>query len=246
MRRGVLLIVCLAVLLVLLAPALVFAEGETVNLESRILETFDPEDRTTEWQVRGSKFVSEGFPQTTYAAAWPEALFGANRDGRELEVLGTNFKFDRQGYNYIEFIPVQEGEEGDMVHNPIPVPGKVQQLDLWVWGSDFNYYMEVHLQDWRGVVHTLQLGDLDYVGWKNLRVTIPSYIPQSQQYAPYLDGLKLVKFVVWTKPTERVHNCYLYIDHVKVLTDVFVSRFDGDGLAQPERVDEIWQEGQEE
>ncbi|MFO7849321.1 MAG: flagellar filament outer layer protein FlaA [Spirochaetia bacterium] len=245
MRRGVLLSVCLAVLLVLLAPALVSAD-ETVNLESRVLETFDPDDRTTEWQVRGSKFVTEGFPRKTYAAAWPEALFGSNKEEEELEVLGTHFKFDRQGYNYIEIIPVEEGDEGDMEPNPIPIPGKVKDLDLWVWGSDFDYYMEVHLQDSRGVVHTLDLGNLDYTGWKNLRVSIPGHIPQTGQYAPYLEGLRLVKFVVWTQPTERVHNCYLYIDHVKVLTDLFVDRFDGDGLAQPDRVDEIWQEEQEE
>ncbi len=244
MRRGVLLTVCLAMLLVFLTPTLVIADEQTVNLESRILESFDPETRTTEWLVRGSKFVSEGFPKQTYAETWPEALFGANREDRELEVLGAHFKFDRQGYNYIEFIPVKEDEEGNTVPNPIQIPGRVQQFDLWVWGSDFDYYMEAHLQDWRGVVHTLQLGDLNFVGWRNLRVGIPSYIPQSQRYAPYLEGLKLIKLVVWTKPVERVHNCYIYLDQLKVLTDVFVTRFDGDALAQPDRVNDIWQEGQ--
>lgn len=241
MRRGVLIGVCLAVLLVFLTPALV-AE-ETINLESRTLESFDPETRTTDWIVRGSKFVTEGFPKKTYAESWPEALFGANRDGKDLQVLGAHFKFDRQGYNYIEFIPARENEEGEMVANPIEVPGRAQLFDLWVWGSDFDYYMEAHFKDHRGVVHTLKLGNLDYTGWKNLRVNIPSYIPQEQNYAPYLEGLKLVKLVLWTKPSERVHNCYVYIDHLKVLTDVFVSRFDGDSLAQPEQVDEIWQEG---
>jgi hypothetical protein len=242
MRRGVLLTVSLAVLLVFLTPTLVFAQERTVNLESRILESFDPEERTTDWVVRGSKFVSEGFPRQTYAATWPEALFGANREDRQLEVLGAHFKFDRQGYNYIEFIPVRQNDEGDTVPNPIQIPGRPQQLDLWVWGSDFDYYMEAHVQDWRGVVHTLQLGSLDFTGWKNLRAGIPGYIPHSQRYAPYLEGLRLIKLVVWTKPNERVHNCYLYLDQIKVLTDTFVDRFDGDELARPERVDEIWQE----
>lgn len=246
MRRGVLVSVCLAVLLVFLTPALVVADEQTVNLESRTLETFDPETRTTDWIVRGSKFVTEGFPKKTYVNTWPEALFGANREEKDLQVLGTHFKFDRKGYNYIEFIPAREDQDGNMVTNPIPIPGRVKELDLWAWGSDFDYYMEVHLEDYRGVVHTLKMGNLDYTGWKNLRVNIPTHIPQSQQYAPYLEGLKLVKVVVWTKPVEKVHNCYMYIDHIKVLTDVFVSRFDGDGLAQPDRVDEIWQEGQQE
>ncbi len=242
MRRGVLLTVCLAVLIAFLTPTFVIADEQTLNLESRILESFDPETRTTEWVVRGSKFVTEGFPKQTYAEAWPDALFGANREEKQLEVLGAHFKFDRQGYNYIEFIPVKEDDEGNVVHNPIEIPGRVKQFDLWVWGSDFDYYMEVHIQDWRGVVHTLMLGDLNFTGWKNLSTGIPSYIPQAQQYAPYLAGLQLVKLVIWTKPVERVHNCYVYLDQLKVLTDVFVTRFDGDGLASPEKVEEIWQE----
>jgi len=228
-------------LLLLLSPTLLVADEKTLNLESRILETFDPDTRTTDWFIRGSKFMTEGFPKKAYAKTWPEALFGANREQRELEVLGAHFKFDRQGYNNVELIPVTEGEDGEPVHNPIPLPGRARQIDLWVWGSDFDYYMELHIRDFRGVVHSLFLGNLNYTGWKNLGTDIPSYIPQSQQYAPYLAGLQLEKIVVWTKPTERVHNCYLYIDQIKVLTDVFVSRFDGDELARPERVQEIWE-----
>jgi len=241
MRQGSLHLVCLLMLLLLLTPTLLVADEKTMNLESRILETFDPDTRTTDWLVRGSKFITEGFPKKAYAQTWPDALFGANPENVEREVLGTHFKFDRQGYNNIEFIPVTEDEDGETVHNPIPIPGRVKQIDFWVWGSDFDYYMEIHLRDFRGVVHTLNMGGLNYVGWKNLGRDIPSYIPVSQSYAPYLAGLQLEKIVLWTKPTERVHNCYVYIDQIKVLTDVFISRFDGDKLAQPERVQEIWE-----
>ena len=241
MRQGSLHFVCLLMLLLLLTPTLLVADEKTLNLESRILETFDPDTRTTDWLIRGSKFVTEGFPKKAYAQTWPEALFGANREERDLEVLGAHFKFDRQGYNSVEFIPVTEGDDGELEHNPIPIPGRAQKMDMWVWGSDFDYYMELHIRDFRGVIHTLFLGNLNYTGWKNLGTDIPSYIPQSQQYAPYLAGLQLEKIVVWTKPTERVHNCYVYFDQIKVLTDVFVSRFDGDELARPDRVQEIWE-----
>jgi len=234
-------------LLLLLVPALSVAQrdGQTVNLESRVLESFDPDGRTTDWMVRGSKFVTEGYPKKAYAEAWPEALYGANKEGRELEVLGAQFKFDKQGYNYVEFIPVTENEEGNRVPNPINIPGRAKQFDLWVWGADFDYYLEAHLKDHRGIVHTLKLGSLNFVGWKNLRVDIPGYIPQSSDHVPYLETLRLVKLVVWTKPTESVQNCYIYFDQIKVLTDMFIDRFDGDGLASPERVQEIWSEDAE-
>jgi hypothetical protein len=231
-------------LLLLLVPALSIAQEKTVNLESRVLESFDPNDRTTEWLVRGSKFVTEGFPKKAYAEAWPEALYGANRENRELEVLGAHFRFNKQGYNYIEFIPVTENDQGEMVPNPLPIPGRARQLDLWVWGSDFDYYLEAHLEDHRGMVHTLKLGNLDFVGWRNLRIGIPGYIPQSADHVPYLKGLRLVKLVLWTKPTESVQDCYVYLDQIKVLTDMFIDRFDGDALAQPGKVQDIWGEAE--
>ncbi len=240
MKRGVLLFLCLLVLVLLLAPSLLFADEQTENLVSHVLESFDPETRTTEWLVTGSKFVTEGFPKQTYIEAWPEALYGANREELDLQTLGAYFKFDRKGYNYIEFIPVAENEAGETVNSPIPIPGSVKKLDLWAWGSDFDYYLEVHIMDSRGVVHVLNMGSLNYVGWKNLSTTIPSYIPQTGNQTPYLQGLELVKVVLWTKPQESVSDCYFYLDQLKVLTDVFITRFDGDALTDPERIEELW------
>jgi hypothetical protein len=240
MKRGVLLFLCLLVLVLLLAPSLLFADEQTENLVSHVLESFDPETRTTEWLVTGSKFVTEGFPKQTYIEAWPEALYGANREELDLQTLGAYFKFDRKGYNYIEFIPVTENEAGETVNKPIPIPGFVKKIDLWAWGSDFDYYLEVHIMDPRGVVHVLNMGSLNHVGWKNLSTNIPSYIPQSKNYAPYLQGLELVKVVLWTKPEESVNECYFYLDQIKVLTDVFISRFDGDALTDPDKIEELW------
>ena len=57
---------------------------------------------------------------------------------------------------------------------------------------------------------------------------------------PRLQSLTLVKFRVWTQPTERVDNFYIYFKQLKVLTDVFESYYDGDELADPQRVQELW------
>ncbi len=241
MKRGVLLILCFLALTVLLAPSLLFADEQTENLESRVLESFDPETRTTEWLVKGSKFIAEGYPKQTYVKAWPEALYGANREGADLQALGALFAFTRKGYNNIEFIPVTENEEGKQVVNPIPIPGRAKRIDLWAWGADFDYYLEVHIMDPRGVVHVLNLGSLNFTGWKNLSTGIPTYIPQDRNYAPYLQGLELIKVVLWTKPIESVSECYFYLDQIKILTDVFVTRFDGDKLTDPEFVNEMWE-----
>jgi len=45
---------------------------------------------------------------------------------------------------------------------------------------------------------------------------------------------------MWTKPSENVAGFNIYLDQLKILTDTFVTRFDGDDLADPMKVQEIW------
>ena len=89
-------------------------------------------------------------------------------------------------------------------------------------------------------MHVLHLGDISHQGWKNLRVRVPTSIAQSKRVLPRLAGLQFVKFRIWTTPMERVDNFYVYLNNFKVLTDTFESLFDGDELADPDRVQELW------
>ncbi len=241
MRKGSILIICLTVLFLLVLPS-VMADSATENLESMVLESFDPESRTTDWLVVGSKFTTEGYPKQTYTEAFPEAVFGSNPDDKDLQVLGINVKWDRKGYNNIEIIPVKKDDDGNVVPNPISVPGRVQKLDLWVWCSDFDYYFEVHVRDTKGVIHVLNMGSLAKIGWNNFFTNIPSRIVQTGHYVPHLKSLELVKIVVWTKPIENVSDYYVYFDQIKVLTDTFITRFDGDDLAGQGSSEKIWGE----
>ncbi len=231
------LIFGLFILMSVLLALPVTADEETENLVSSILDDFDNPDQS-KWIIVGSKFTTEGYPKTAYPVTWPAALYGSNKEGKEYKVLGINGKFDRMGYNYIELIPDRKNEKGE--YTGIPIPGRCKVLDLWTWGSNYDYYLEAHLTDYRGVTHVLPLGNLNYEGWKNLKVQIPGYIPQGRTYIPKLKQLSLVKLVMWTRPAERVDDFYIYFDQIKVLTDVFISRFDGDDLSQPETVQEIW------
>jgi hypothetical protein len=111
---------------------------------------------------------------------------------------------------------------------------------MWAWGSNLSYDVEAYVRDNQGVVHIVKLGSLAYGGWKNLRANIPSYIPQSKRVLPSLASLRFVKFRIWTQPTETVGPFYIYFKQFKVLTDNFESIFDGDELADPDNVNELW------
>lgn len=267
MRKAGLLTLFITGALAFLMTSPVFADRATTNLESRIIECFDnPDDPATyewassPWIIRGSKFKTEGWPQTKYIETWPEAVFGVNRDKKPLKVLGIWGRFDRQGYNNIEIIPAVDENgslvprhpagldaEGNLVQsNEIALPGRTKSIDFWVWGSNYDYYMQIHIRDFKGVVHVLDMGSIKHTGWKNLSVEIPSYIPQEGGYVTsggYLKELTLVKVVLWTRPDENVNDFMVYIDQIKTLADVFVTRFDGDDLADETKIKEIWNGG---
>jgi hypothetical protein len=244
MRHGSFKVICLIAWACITALS-TYADEVTVDLESRVLEAFNG-DSDYVWKLDASKFATKSddasYPQASYVDAWPIAAFGTNRDGSQtIKSLGIHGRFDRQGYNWIDVYPVRADDSGD---NPepveIPMPGRVRNLDMWVWGANLHLYIEAFVRDHAGVVHMLRMGDVSYTGWKNLRVNIPNHIRQSKRILPRLAGLTFVKFRVWTQPIEKVGNFYVYFKQFKVLTDMFESYYDGDDLGDPERVQELW------
>ena len=199
------------------------------DIRSIVLDDFENNDRN--WQVKASRFTAEGYPKIKFnIEGAPIALSGAYMEkGKESKyVMGVKAAFTRKGYNYIWIYPEKE----------IVIPGRLKKIDVWVWGANYYYNLEVHLRDYTGVVHRLPLGSLHFIGWRNLSVEIPSYIPQYIRYLPMEKPLTLVRFVIRTAPTERVDSFVVYFDHLKILTDLYRERFDGDILA--DKTKEIW------
>jgi hypothetical protein len=246
-------------LALVLCTGLVFADENTLRLESKVVESFDnPESGVYDdgsegkivWRVFGSKFATEGYPKMAYANnTWPIDLFGVRPENPEaLGVLGLHAKFDRMGYNQIEIIP-GTGDGESWTAKPVPLPGRVQTVDFWAWGSQFDYTIELYFMDYEGRKFRLvplvsddrrYPGTLNYTGWKNMFVEIPGYIRQAQKYKPSHKKLTLTKIVIFTHPDERVDNFYFYIDHLKVLSDFQETFFDGGELTSPEKIEEIW------
>lgn len=256
MKQHIARALCLSLVLAsILGVGGLFADENTVNLESVVIQNFDEPDKEP-WFVLGSKFATAGFPVQNYVKSWPQALYGSNSAGKDLRVLGVAMLFDRKEYNWIDLIPgTKTGSGSDVKYEPkeLDLPGRVKMIDMWIWSGNFDYYMEAFVRDYKGIVHTIQMGDLNFVGWRNIRVNIPESIPQSKKYLPRHEGLRLVKFRIWTRPTENVailtgrptetdmdKSVKFYFDNIKVLTDTFESLYDGDSLTNPEILKEAW------
>ncbi|MDR0495167.1 MAG: flagellar filament outer layer protein FlaA [Treponema sp.] len=232
-----------------------YGDDQIVDLTSIVLESFNGDSshewnegrhqRNYEfsWSLAASKFASksrdkdgneDAYPKLAYIDTWPVALYGYKPEG--VKSLGVHGRFDRRGYNWIDLYPVDGGGKPF----EIPMPGRVRYLDMWVWGCNLEYDVEAYVRDLQGMVHIVKLGSIAYTGWKNLRANVPGYIRQSKRVLPNLASLKFVKFRVWTQPTEQIDNFFIYFKQFKVLTDIFESMFDGDELADPDSVNELW------
>ncbi|GMO48453.1 MAG: flagellar filament outer layer protein FlaA [Termitinemataceae bacterium] len=256
------LTVCFALLAIVSFGALpVFGDSSTVALESRILDKFDGSPYIIDnvehhytWKAVGSKFITktdaQTFPIVTPVTAAPQAL---SRQNPEAKSLGLQGAFDRKGWNWIDIYPTES--DGD---NPVEIPllGRTRFIDAWVWGSNLDYTLEAYIRDNRGIIHTVTLGSLRYQGWRNLRTAVPESLPMISNILPRsTHATTFVKLRVWTRPGERTFvdlerdqngkivkliPFYIYISQLKVLSDVYETVYDGDLLAEPQKIEEIW------
>jgi len=260
MKHGSFKIICLIIMAFIMVFS-AYGQEKAISWETRILESFNgDEDAPYVWKTQASRFISpirdengdpvedgkgnvSRYPVTTFVKSFPLQVFGyesiRNPDADPIRSLGLRGQFDRKGYNWIDLYPTLKDDENANPYE-IPIPGRVSNIDVWVWGANLKYYIEVYLRDYRGVVYALKLGDISYTGWKNLRVNIPTSITQSKRVLPAYAGLKFVKFRIWTQPVERVDNFYIYFKQMKILTDMFEALFDGNDLADPAYVDKLW------
>ena len=244
MRPGLRVFLGVALAMALIFPAvLVTADEQTKTITTRNIATFDDPTTNGNWIVQGSKYASAGFPQMQLVKSWPEALYGFNTDNKPLYALGIHGRFDRKSYNYIEIIPAAKDSSGKLAPSALPLPGRVQSINMWIWGANYNFWLDAYIRDYQGIDHVLHMGSIMFPGWRNLSATVSSAIPQSRTYIPRYAGLVLTKLVLWTAPDEKVDDFYLFVDEINIITDLFESRFDGEQLADPVTLNNLWQQG---
>lgn len=161
------------------------------------------------------KFV-DGAPADLRVEEWTSDKKGMEKT----KVLGVNFQFKYPGYNSVHVIPP----------TPIVVPGRAHGISLWVHGRGNNYYLETWVKDYKGNVHILKFGSVNFVGWRPMEVEVPKFIPQEIDSYPQTKTLRIERFVIRSDPNALVTNTFFFFDQLKVLTETFEVNFDGQGL----------------
>lgn len=231
MKRGLKVFVGLACLFVVGLP--IFAQPSSKSVETFVMDSFDSignqdylykgERLSWDWSVNPSRFVAEGYPKTIVTVGIPNSLknLRANTEEDPL-VYGVQIAFNRKGDNWFEVYPSKDG-------NPYEIPfiGNVTQMDFWVWGANYRYYLEVLIRDANGSVHVLPAGNMLFSGWKNVIVNIPGWIQQSSHLRSGPENLTFVGFRIRSDAAEYVDDFMIFFDQIKYTTNSLSFIYDG-------------------
>jgi hypothetical protein len=88
-------------------------------------------------------------------------------------VLGVKTYFMDRGFDRVEVFPPNE----------YIIRGKAKEIKFWALGRKFRHTLFVKLRDFRGKIHKIKVGRLDFWGWREMTVVIPGWLPQSASYA---------------------------------------------------------------
>jgi hypothetical protein len=133
-------------------------------------------------------------------------------------VLGVRVDFLHRGNVSFSLYP----------RRPIPIEGITKTISVWAVGRNYNHVLKIIIQDFFGRQFELQMGKLNFQGWKRLTVAIPSQpligkagiVQKDYHYTNQL-GIKVVGFKVECDPAEAAGTYYLYLDDLRATTDLF-------------------------
>ena len=225
MKKGLVVCMCFGLLLLFSSPAFSQEAMQTQkSTESFMIDNFNNESGNAwTWDVSASRYVADGYPKTGYFDGIPNSLKYLLKDGKDNQkVLGVQIAFKRKGDNCFEVYPVKDGKAYE-----IPFVGTVTQIDFWVWGAHYMYFLDVIVRDADGRVHVLPAGNLAFDGWKNVVVSVPGWIRQHSRSSSGRDAMSFIGFRIRTSPEEFVDSYTIFFDQMKYVTRALANIFDG-------------------
>jgi hypothetical protein len=137
---------------------------------------------------------------------------------QDMYVLGTRVDFIQRGHSSVTIFPIR----------PIPIEGITKTVSVWVIGRNFNHNLVLLIEDFFGRHFELQMGRLNFQGWKRLTVAIPPQaedgfngIVQRNYHYNHHMGIKIRGFRIDFDPMQAFGSYYVYFDDLRAVTDLF-------------------------
>jgi hypothetical protein len=138
-----------------------------------------------------------------------EAVYGIEESDKF--VLGTKVSFYRRGVASFGIRPVR----------PVPIEGITKTISLWVAGRNTNHVLELVVSDHFGNKAFINMGKMNFLGWKKVTVTIPPNIVQRNYHYNNKMGILVEGFNIQCNIDETYGNFYIYFDDLRAVTDLF-------------------------
>jgi hypothetical protein len=222
MKKGFVVFMQLALIFVIGAP--VFSQPSEKSVETTLIDNFDtPDQMEWTWSVQASRFIADGYPVLKYSKGISHSLRPFVKEGDpEPQVLGVKVAYNRKGDNWFEVYPTKDDKPYE-----IPFVGNVSQIDFWVWGSNYLYFLDLLVRDSGGSVHVIPAGNLAFSGWKNLIVSVPTYIRQSARLHTAPESMTFVGFRIRAHGSEYADDFSIFFDKLQYTSSILTNVYDG-------------------
>ncbi len=187
-----------------------------------VLEVLEDFEEAEDWAARATsplgitklvKFVQRGAIQAAgdenVRPPETEAYSVIQNPDNPNHILGVKTYFSDRGFDRVELSPPHE----------LAIRGKARQFSVWVLGRNFRHTLFIKLRDYRGKIHKLRIGMLNFFGWRKMTVVVPGWLPQSTRYALLGRHLHFVSLFVVSDYHEPRGDFYFYVDGLKALID---------------------------
>jgi len=129
----------------------------------------------------------------------------------DVNVLGAKVSFYKRGASTFSIRPVR----------PLPVEGITKTISVWVAGRNTNHVLQLQISDHFGNTAFINMGKLNFVGWKKVTVSVPPSIVQRDYHYFSKMGITIDGFNILCDLDETYGNYYIYLDDLRAVTDLF-------------------------
>lgn len=154
-------------------------------------------------ELKGKEDTVKTPPKYGMSGSNPKTYFEEEKDEHK-QVLGVKVSFMKRAAGWIRINPPF----------PTKLEGLVRGFEVWVCGRNKQHTLHLVLRDFYGQEKYLEVGQLNFMGWKKMNVQIPYTIVQEDFRFSVNRGLTFEGLMISFNTEESVGRYYVYFDNL--------------------------------